>query len=227
MKVNIQPEKKLGILVCKTRRSVIRVVTIIIALLIVIELVMAIGADASDRAFVYGLTVECLIFIAVLYLILAIQVHSKCSKNKIVANISTYLKVSGDVESNVSDNITDNSLNSILEDDVAKKIYTEQLFASIRDELLIANSELIVTKQFVIGTLYSDTGSSIIIALRRDMIKNIICEIKSVGLLRGRKKDRGYMTIILTNGNSIQLNIGDVGMAEYNISLLKKCGLIY
>ena len=78
-----------------------------------------------------------------------------------------------------------------------------------------------------LGTLYSDTGSSIIIALRRDMIKNIICEIKSVGLLRGRKKDRGYMTVILTNGNSIQLNIGDAGMAEYNISLLKKCGLIY
>ena len=78
-----------------------------------------------------------------------------------------------------------------------------------------------------LGILYSDTGSSIIIALRRDMIKNIICEIKSVGLLRGRKKDRGYMTVILTNGNSIQLNIGDAGMAEYIISLLKKCGLIY
>ncbi|MBU5470187.1 hypothetical protein KQI85_07370 [Falcatimonas sp. MSJ-15] len=226
MKVNIQPEKKLGRLVCKTRRSVIRVVTIVMTLLIIIELVMAIGADASDRAFAYGLTVECLIFIAVLYIILAIQVHSKCSKNKIAANISTYLKAS-DAVSNVSDNITDNSLNSILEDDIAKKIYTEQLFASIRDELLIANSELIVTKQFVIGTLYSDTGSSIIIALRRDMIKNIVCEIKYVGLLRGRKKNRGYMTIILTNGNSIQLNIGDTGMAEYNISLLKKCGLIY
>lgn len=227
MKVNIQPEKKLGRLVCKTRRSVIRVVTIIMILLIIIELVMAIGADASDRAFAYGLTAESLIFITVLYLILAIQVHSKCSKNKIVANLSTYLKISDNVVNNVSDNITDNSLKSILEDDKAKKIYAEQLFGSIRDELLIANSELIVTKQFVVGTLYSDTGSSIIIAIRRDMIKHIICEIKLVGLLRGRKKNRGYMTIILTNGNSIQLNIGDTGMAEYNISLLKKCGLIY
>ena len=81
--------------------------------------------------------------------------------------------------------------------------------------------------EFVIGTLYSDTSSSIIIALRRDMIKNIICGIKIVRFSRGRKKDRGYMTIILTNGNSIQLNIGDAGMAKYNINLLKKCGLIY
>lgn len=195
----IQQEKTLGRMICRTRRAVIKFAAIVTVILIVLELVMSIGANSSDRAFAYGMTVEGILFIVLLYAILKIQVHIKCNKRRIVKNSSEYLNI-------------DN-----------QKDYADELYDSLKNEVLIANSEIVLTKRFIIGTLYTDApGGDSIVAIKRDMTDESICAIGKVGRLRGKHSNRGRLNIRLTDGKIVSLNIGDEGMARYNMSQLEQ-----